>query len=367
MRRKTTCKKVLRAIAFAIAMMIAVACTPVRAFATSENNTPPEFAGQQGGEQQGGEAQQAQNDPNGQGQSGSETQEVQTQVEATVAIVDGILDDINTTGTNNSNIGLNDLAWRVYQNIPESEEAFGYARTTQQNVAETKASLESLKRGLEANNNAVSRADTITGSLNTVNDFVELDPSETDSDNLKTFEYVDERGNRTTIKCVNGFGDKASSFNENINLANEYLQYAQTSTSNTNAVNHAIEAKNYLGSAATALTAANSLITSAETEISKAKTYLSHANSAFSREIQKTTLFEMNVSLTNSKDYALNAKNAAVSTKNSISDSDQSLVDDVDLVKSKTEDLYDTISHLKVSSAPGGAALEAVDQKLIGL
>ena len=97
MRRKTTCKKVLRAIAFAIAMMIAVACTPVRAFAASENGPRPQVPGQQIEVDQDGGAQTS-----AQEQTGTETQEAQTIKEATVEDIQPLIEMIK----NDENTGI---------------------------------------------------------------------------------------------------------------------------------------------------------------------------------------------------------------------------------------------------------------------
>ena len=90
-------------------MMIAVACTPVRAFAVSENGPQTQVPGQQievdqgGGaqtsaqEQTGAETQQAQTDPSGQGQG--ESQEAQTIKEATVEDIQPLIEMIKNDET----------------------------------------------------------------------------------------------------------------------------------------------------------------------------------------------------------------------------------------------------------------------------
>ena len=323
---------------------------------------------QTSGQQQNGEAQQDQNNPGGQGEVSPDQpiEPEQLEVEVTVAIVIKLLYDINKTSTDKNNTGVNDIANIVYQNIPEGSDASSYAQTTQQNVSLTGDNLTDLKNGLEANNTAVISASTITGNLNTVNELVEVIPTLDGLSDPKIFQIVDGN-NTTTIKCINAFGDRASSFDGYVKLANEELQTAQNAASDTEAVSHATSAKNYLNNAASALVAASSLITSAETVISTARTDLTRANSAFTGA-SKRDLDNMQESLLYAKNLALDAKKAVAEVKNNIFGSNnQSLVADVDLAVSKTADLYNEIARLKVSSAPGGAALAAVDPKITGL
>ena len=320
---------------------------------------------QEQSEQQSGEAQTT-----GQQQTGGETQPVspdqpynpeqQEEKEATVTIVTALLNDIK-----NENVtGVEDVAIIVIGDLRAVNADITLAEKTQKNVGHTKDNLQALKTGLEANNTAVSSASTITGNLDAVNELVEVNPDGANSEDPEVFEISHSDGSKTKLRCINGFDASAATFNAQMKLAEQEYQNAQSATSSTDAVNYAVLVKSYLGNAATALTAANNLITSAETVISTARTDLTNANSALSN----SNLVNMQGSLSLAKNYAQDAKNAAVAVKNYISGIDnQSLVTDVDLAVSKTADLYNKIARLKVSSAPGVTALEAVGQKITGL
>ena len=228
--------------------------------------------------------------------------------------------------------------------------------------------LTTLKKGLEVQENATAAASTITGSLNTVNDLVELDLSETELIDPTIFEFVDERGIKTTIKCVNGFGDRASFFNGHINLANQNLQDAQTATSNTDAVYYAILAKNFLGNAAPALADAKSLITDAETVTGKARTDLTTAQTAFNNGAVST--YNMQKSLANAKskvevaiDNVTNAKGKMVNELDFL----QHAPNCSETIVGNLTDIKTNLSKLKVTASPGGQALNDVNQKLTGL
>jgi hypothetical protein len=324
-------------------------------------------------QEQSGEAQTSE-----QQQTGGETQPVspdqpdepvQTEVEVTVAIVDELLDDYYKTGTDASNTSLDNIAYIVYQNIPEDDDAFNLARTTQQNVSLAGGKLKELKNGLEANNTAVSSANTITGNLNTVNELVEVNPSEAATSDPIFFEFTDADDNKTTVKCINAFGDAVATFDAQMKLAEEMFQNAQSATSDTEKVNYAIDAKNYLYNANSALTSASSLITSAETVISTARTDLTDANSALSHSAGND-LIVMQTSLSAAKDRALDAKTSAATLKTNSTNNtniDANIKTYIDIIASKTEALYNEITPLKVSSAPGATALEAVGPKITGL
>ena len=381
MRRKTTCKKVLRAIAFAIAMMIAVACTPVRAFAVSENGPQTQVPGQQievdqgGGaqtsaqEQTGTETQQA--DPNGQGQG--ESQEAQTIKEATVEDIQPLIEMIkNDEGTDIcTNLEYAKETSRSYSDIcTDLEEALSALDDKVYSESGDNAydHLTALKNGLEVQENATAAASTINGSLNTVNDLVELDPSETELNDLTIFEYVDEGGSITKIKCVNGFGDSASSFNQYIELANGQLLSAKTTTSNIDAVNDAITAKNFLNFANSALTAANNLITGAETVTGKARTDLTTAQTAFNNGAVSTDNMQNSLAEAKSKvEVAIdNVTNAKGKILRELCDLPNAIICSDTIVGNLT-DIKTNLSKLKVTASPGGPALNDVNQKLTGL
>lgn len=382
MRRKTTCKKVLRAIAFAIAMMIAMACTPVRAFAASEYGPRPQVPGQQievdqgGGaqtsaqEQTGTETQEAQTDPSGQGQG--ESQQAQTLKEATVEDIQPLIKMIKSEENTCICSNIEDVKGtsRSYSDIcTDLEEAL--IALDDKNDSESGDNaydhLTALKNGLEVQKNATAAASTINGSLNTVNNLVELDLSVTESNDPTIFEYVDERGSKTTIKCVNVFGERASSFNECINIANQNLQCAQTTTSNTDAVNYALTAKNHLINANSALTDANNLITDAETVTGKARTDLTTAQTAFNNGAVSTDNMQYSLAEAKSKvEVAIdNVKNAENKMRRWLDL--QNAIICSDTIVGNLTDVKTNLSKLKVTASPGGPALNDVNQKLTGL
>ena len=381
MRRKTTCKKVLRAIAFAIAMMIAVACTPVRAFAVSENGPQTQVPRQQieveqgGGaqtsaqEQTGTETQQA--DPNGQGQGESQEAQTGTEVEATPENIQAL---INRVGDKTNYRCLyfqvidaksecnGNQAIITYIDNASSALDDNIDRLNTDNVHDH---LTVLKIGLE--NRAA--ANTITGNLNTLEDLVEVNTQTGENLNNKMWEITDGTGNITTVEFVDTFGDEVATFNAKMQLAEEALSDANIASSESNKTAYAVQSKNHLDNANSALTQANNTISAYENTIGTAEGDLETASQNYNH-YDSTSSLQSSLNGAKSKaEAAYSAFNGATeriahfynagqdntwSTANAISGNIRN-----DLSVLKTD-----ISKLKVTDTPSASTLDSVGAKI---
>ena len=400
MRRDVRSKKVLRAISFAVAVMIAVAVTPISAQAsaaspaeTAEGQAGGEKGGEEGGGEQGGDqgslpasTQPASAQPaSTQQSSGAEethndtghtedvnTEEDKTQlvdIEATVTIVEELLSDINQEET-----GADASTLTVYYNTPESSPLKVDAQYAHDNVMTTKTCLDDLKTGLETNSAAVEAAKTISNDLE-VTELVKENPDVVDQNDPKLFEFVNEDGSQTQVECVNNFGDCASTFDAQMKLAEQELQNAknaQSAASDKEAKDYAVESRNYLSNANSAITTANGLIIAAEAAITTAKEDLNTANNAFAKGKSKAELTSMQNNLLNAKGCAHDAAGNASTVYSEMQKFENESSKPVDpnptaIAKEaaeKTATLSIEINRLKVTSAPGAAALQPINGQI---
>lgn len=396
MRRDVRSKKVLRAISFAVAVMIAVAVTPISAQAsaaspaeTAEGQAGGEKGGEEGGGEQGGlrastqpastqpassqpasEANEGENDQGNTGVVNTEEDKTQlAEIEATVENVEKLLDDINQEET-----GADASTLTVYYNTPESSPLKVDAQYAHDNVMKTKTCLDDLKTGLETNSNAVEAAEKISNDLE-VTELVKENPDVVDQNDPKLFEFVNEDGSQTQVECVNNFGDCASTFDAQMKLAEQELQNAknaQSAASDKEAKDYAVESRNYLSNANSAITTANGLIIAAEAAITTAKEDLNTANNAFAKGKSKAELTSMQNNLIGAKDYAHDAAESASTVYSEMQKLENESSNPVDpntktiakKAEEKTANLSIEINRLKVTSAPGAAALEPINDQI---